>query len=43
VTTCPYLYIFNLTFLTQVVLSAISSCLLPLQLWFESCQYISTS
>ena len=40
-TTCRYFdVIFNLTSLMQVVLSAILSRLLPLQLWFEGFQYI---
>ena len=45
-TICAYFDIlinFNLTFLMQAVLSAILSCLLPLQLWFERFQCISSS
>jgi len=41
-TTCPYFdNILNLTFLMQVVFSATSSSLLPLQLGFERFQSIS--
>jgi len=35
---CPYFDILNLAFLMQVVLSALVSCLLPLQLGFKHFQ-----